>query len=70
MSNKHHFTQSSSIAHCDYLDADGKMHIGFQSGHTYEYECDKSVYEGLKAAKSAGEYFHRFIRVNYKGKKI
>lgn len=70
MSNHHKFEKSSSLAHCDYIDAKGKMHICFTSGHTYEYKCDKSVYEALKAAQSPGKHFHQSIRTQHKGVKI
>lgn len=68
MSNKHEFSGSESIAHCDYDDEAKCMKIKFHSGKTYEYQCDKSVYEALKVAKSAGAHFHQNIRPRYKGK--
>ena len=68
MSNLHEFSNSSSLHHCDYKD--GKMTICFQSGGTYEYECDQSCYEALKAAKSPGGHFHAHIKPHYKGVKV
>ena len=66
--NLHEFSGSSSIRHCDYKD--GKMTICFQSGGTYEYECDEEVYTSLKNAKSPGSHFHSVIRNKYNGRKI
>ena len=70
MSNKHEFSNSSSLRHCDYDTATGKMTICFQSGGTYEYDCDQSCFEALKAAKSAGSHFHQHIKPHYKGVKV
>lgn len=67
MSNKHEFSGSSSIAHCDYDDTEGCMKIKFHSGKTYKYECGKDCYEALKAAPSPGKHFHSAIRSKYKG---
>lgn len=68
MTNKHSFANSSSLSHCDYVD--GKMHVCFNSGHTYEYECDQSVYEELKKAESPGKHFHQHIKPHYTGSKL
>lgn len=70
MSNRHQFENSSSLSHCDYIDAEGKMHVCFTSGHTYEYKCDKATYEALKAAQSPGKHFHANIKTKITGKKI
>lgn len=73
MSNKHHFANSSSIAHCDYHDVDGgvgTLEIGFTSGAVYHYpHCPKIEYESLKKAASAGSHFHANIR-KYKAVKV
>lgn len=62
MSNKHTFTNSSSIAHCDYH-ANGTMEIKFTSGVTYHYpNCQREHYEALKKAESPGKHFHKNIR--------
>lgn len=63
MSNKHEFTNSSSIAHVDYHDDIGTMEIRFASGVVYHYpNCDKMHHEELKKAASPGKYFHQNIR--------
>lgn len=62
MSNYHQFEKSTSVKACDYNDAEGKMIIHFVSGSSYSYECDKSVYLGLKAAESPGSHFHKHVR--------
>ena len=66
----HKFENSSSINHCDYDHKNGRMTICFKSGGTYEYECDQSCYEALKAAASPGKHFHANIKPHYTGKKI
>lgn len=70
MSNKHKFTNSSSIEHCDYEDATNTLKIKFHSSSKeHEYPgCPKDIYEGLKAAESPGKYFHASIRKQYQAK--
>lgn len=70
MSNLHTFKGSSSLNTCDYDDATGKMTVCFASGGSYEIECAKSVYEGLRNAESAGKHYHAHIRNNYKAVKV
>lgn len=71
MSNKHHFTNSSSLASCDYHDDTGTMEIEFTSGAVYHYpNCPKSEHEALKKAASAGSHFHSQLRHKYKGVKV
>jgi len=64
MSNRHKFSNSSSIEHCDYDDALKILKIKFlSSAKEHEFkECPKSIYEGLKAAESPGKFFHQAIR--------
>lgn len=70
MSNKHHFKDSSSIAHCDYHEDKNCLEVGFTSGAVYHYpDCPKSEYEALKQAASAGKHFHSNIR-KYKSVKV
>lgn len=71
MSNKHTFTNSSSVEHCDYHDNTGTMEIKFTSGAVYHYpDCPKSEFEALKKAASAGSHFHSNVRHKYKGVKV
>lgn len=59
----HKFENSSSLEHCDYDDSSNTMIIKFTSGATYHYpNCDKSHFEALKQAASAGKHFHQHIR--------
>ncbi len=44
--------------------------IKFNSGGVYEYFGAAKEYNGLIHAGSAGGYFHKFIKNNYKYKKI
>jgi len=71
MSNKHVFTNSSSIEHCDYFPEKNMLEIKFTSGATYHYpDCHVSHYEALKAAASPGTHFHKSIRTVLKGTKV
>lgn len=70
MSNKHHFANSTSIAHCDYHDDKNTLEIGFTSGAVYHYpDCPRHEYDALKKAASAGSHFHQRIR-QYKSVKV
>jgi KTSC domain len=71
MSNKHEFTNSSSLTHVDYFEDKNTMEIKFASGAVYHYpDCHPSHYEGLKGAESPGKYFHTVIRNKLTGTKI
>ncbi len=68
--NKHQFEKSSSLSHCDYDESCNRMEIKFSSGNVYHYnDVPKTVYEGLKEAKSGGSFFHTNIRPKFKGVK-
>lgn len=70
MSNKHEYTDSSSIKHIDYHAPD-TLEICFTSGHTYHYpNVPKDVYDTLKKAASPGSFFHKSIKNRWEGKKI
>lgn len=63
MSNKHKFSNSSSIEHCDYFDDTSTMELKFTSGQVYHYpDCPKEHFEALKKAESPGKHFHTAIR--------
>ena len=66
MSNKHHFTESTALKHCDYDDENNTLEICFHSGGTHRYkDVPKTVYQALKESKSAGKFFHQAIRGKY-----
>ena len=47
------------------------MTIQFHSGHTWEYRnVPQGIWEGLKAAASAGSYFHRQIKGRFGGSEV
>lgn len=49
----------------------GVLRLSFNAGGTYEYyNVPQEIVSELQQAKSAGTYFHRFIRNTYKYKKI
>lgn len=65
MSNLHHFKNSTSLAHCDFIEPD-TLKIKFHSSEKeHKWEAPKSVYEALKAAESPGKHFHQHIRGKY-----
>jgi hypothetical protein len=70
MSNLHHFKDSESMAHCDYDDVLKVLKIKFHSSpKEHEYaNCSREIYEGLKAAKSPGSYFHQNIRKQFQAR--
>jgi lysyl-tRNA synthetase class 2 len=60
------FPSSSNLDECDYDPDTDNLTIRFQSGDEYTYfNVPPSVYRGLTAASSAGEYFHRQIKGRY-----
>ncbi len=68
--NEHQFKNSSSLSSCDYHDDSGMLEVCFSNGGTYHFKCNKSEYEALKNAASAGSHFQKQIRPKYKGVKI
>jgi hypothetical protein len=71
MSNHHKFKNSSSLAHCDYDDAANVLKITFQSGQTYHYyDCPKHVYDQMKIAASAGQFFQKHVRGKFSENKM
>lgn len=70
MSNKHKFTNSSSIEHCDFDDETNTLKIKFHSStKEHEYQnCSREIYEGLRKAESPGKYFHAKVRNQFKVK--
>lgn len=71
MSNRHHFTSSTSLSHCDYDNESKELIICFSSGQTYKYpNVPQHDYEALKAAASPGSHFQKNLRPKYKGIKV
>jgi hypothetical protein len=57
---------SSLLEWVDYSVRDRVLKAGFTSGSVYAYSgVPKSVYEGLLAARSHGEYFIEHVRDSY-----
>lgn len=52
-------------------DADTRrLYVEFHSGRIFSYtDVEPEKFEGLKAAHSAGRYFHTWIRPLYKARK-
>lgn len=70
MSNKHHFKDSSSITHIDYIEPD-TLEVCFTSGGTYHHEgFPKPMFEAFKKAQSPGSYYHKQIRNRFKAVKV
>jgi hypothetical protein len=63
------FVESSNIDRVGYQY--GKLFIQFKSGISYVYAgVDKSMYDAMISAESAGKFFHRFIRSVYRYEKL
>jgi len=55
----HTFIGSSMLASCTYDTEEKELAVTFNGGKTYTYEdVDKSTYDSLISAKSAGSYFN------------
>lgn len=61
------FIGSSCIEQAYYDNVRHNLYILFTSGAEYKYDdVPKAVYDDLRESDSAGKYFHRNIRNNYK----
>jgi len=59
----HYFDESSALSSAVYYPATHRLEITFASGGTYTYEdIEPGVFDGLRAAPSAGSYFARYIK--------
>ncbi len=55
--------ESSNIARFGYDEGSSTLSIEFKKGGTYEYfDVPQSVYEGMQAATSKGQYFAAQIK--------
>jgi len=53
------FMQSSMLSACSYDDESKELTVTFSNGKDYVYEdVDKSIYDALIIAESAGRYFN------------
>lgn len=53
------FENSSMLSDCSYDDDAKELTVTFSNGRSYVYEdVDKSIYDALTNAKSAGQYFN------------
>lgn len=60
--------KSSHIVSVGYDEETGQLHVNFIQGAHYIYDhVPKSVYEGLKAARSVGKFFSQNIKGVYEG---
>jgi len=65
--------KSSHIAHAAWLDKSGApvLTLTFTNGDRYAYEgAPQSVYDGLRQAESAGDYFHKHILGRFEAKEL
>lgn len=59
MKHKFYFMQSSMLSACEYDDENKELTVTFSNGRDYTYEdVDKSIYDSLISAESAGKYFN------------
>lgn len=53
------FENSSMLSDCSYNDETKELTVTFNNGKEYVYEeVDKSIYDALTNAESAGKYFN------------
>lgn len=57
---KHYFEfKSTMLSACSYDDENKELTVTFSNGRDYVYEdVDKSIYDSLTTAESAGRYFN------------
>jgi len=59
MNNFYEFPDSAMLASCSYNEADKELTVTFKNGKDYVYvDVDKSIYNDLINAQSAGRYFN------------
>lgn len=62
---------STVIRHIAYNEADNTLKITFQTGAVYVYyHVPPSAHIGLRAARSKGRYFNRFIAGQFSFKRL
>jgi hypothetical protein len=62
---------SSNISGAQYNSSTETLQVMFHGGSGYEYSnVPLAVWEGLKAAPSAGKFFHSYIRKRFPWKRI
>lgn len=60
MKYNYDFPNSSMLASCDYDSQENELTVTFNNGKSYTYvDVDKSVYDDLINALSAGKYFNQ-----------
>lgn len=63
MKYNYDFPDSAMLASCEYNSSDRELSVTFKNGRTYTYiEVDKSVYDDLINAPSAGRQFNMIKR--------
>jgi len=63
------FMQSSMLSGCSYDDETKELTVTFSNSKNYVYEnVDKSIYDALISAESAGRYFNS-VKAHLKVKK-
>lgn len=63
------FMQSSMLSGCSYDDEKKELTVIFSNSKNYVYEdVDKSIYDALTSAESAGRYFNS-VKAHLKVKK-
>lgn len=59
MKYNYDFPDSTMLANCEYDSKESELTVTFKNGRSYVYkEVDKSVYDDLINAPSAGRYFN------------
>lgn len=61
-----HLTPESSMLAKIVWTKDGTLQVHFKNGKVYEYEALFSIYIEMCAAESAGSYYNKFIKRQFK----
>lgn len=65
------FITSSNLRAGAYDDEAQALTITFRDGRGWKYEdVPQGIWEGLKAAASAGKYFHQQIKDSFDGREV
>lgn len=60
------FPGSTSLSSASYDDVKQELDVTFATGATYTYtNVPQRIFDGLRDAASAGQYFHRNIKDQY-----
>lgn len=61
---------SSMISKVSFNPKNSTMYVNFHNGHTYSYKgVDSKTFHAMRISESAGKFFHKHIKSQYKTNK-